>query len=304
MEGEPRFEEEKDEQKRLSPISRIVGLSEEGEREMHKNFEEIFENKKFDEAERVKTPEEEEMIKDILEKMPEFIKKYGGKPIDSITPNHIHFLDKNKMAGQESDDVNLSGASGAYNPVAQFLYIIDGGNTIRNANTVCHELFHLNSFQSVWFRDYAGEEAFQIRRIGFEVHSKNDGDTVYFHELNEAITEELAIRFDQKYFEGIGSLSKEALMRKRFIENAGFVKELLQNAQSSYHAERSKLNKIVKDIFEKNSDKFESQEEVFDEFARAYFTGRMLPIARLVEKTYGKGSFRKIAEETKKVIHS
>lgn len=300
--GELKFREEEGEQKRLSPVSRIVGLPEEREREVYQNFEEIFENKKFDEAEREKTPEEEEMIKDILGKMLEFVKKYGGKPIDSISPDHIHFMDKNKIAGQESGDVNLSGASGAYNPVAQFLYIVDSGISIRNANTVCHELLHLNSFQSVWFKDYAGEEAFQIRRIGFEVHGKNDGDTIYFHELNEAITEELAMRFDQMYFEGFGSLSKEARMRKCFIENAGFVKELLQNAQSSYHAERAKLNKIVKDIFEKNSDKFESQEEVFDEFARAYFTGKLLPIARLIEKTYGKGSFRKVGEETKKEL--
>ena len=37
--------------------------------------------------------------------------------------------------------------------------------------------------------------------------------------------------------------------------------------------------------------------DIFDEFARAHFTGNLLPLARIIEKTLGRGSFRKVAEE-------
>ena len=39
------------------------------------------------------------------------------------------------------------------------------------------------------------------------------------------------------------------------------------------------------------------QEELFDEFARAHFTGNYLPLARIIEDTFGKGAFREIATE-------
>jgi hypothetical protein len=37
--------------------------------------------------------------------------------------------------------------------------------------------------------------------------------------------------------------------------------------------------------------------ELFDEFARAHFTGNYLPLARTIEGILGKGSFREIAIE-------
>ena len=44
------------------------------------------------------------------------------------------------------------------------------------------------------------------------------------------------------------------------------------------------------------------RDELFDDFARAHFSGAYLPLARKIEEIMGKGSFRKIAEDFKKVI--
>jgi hypothetical protein len=43
--------------------------------------------------------------------------------------------------------------------------------------------------------------------------------------------------------------------------------------------------------------KFKNRDEVFDEFAKANFSGNYLPLARTVEGVLGKGSFRRLAEE-------
>jgi hypothetical protein len=65
--------------------------------------------------------------------------------------------------------------------------------------------------------------------------------------------------------------------------------------------EVEQFNDIINKIQQKFPEQFSTQEQVFDVFASAYFSGRLLPVARLIEKTFGSGSFRKIGEETKKV---
>lgn len=69
---------------------------------------------------------------------------------------------------------------------------------------------------------------------------------------------------------------------------------------SSYFAERLELNKLVGDVYEKNKEDFKSREDVFNLFARATMSGRLLPLARVIEKTYGKGAFRKLGKKTKR----
>lgn len=62
----------------------------------------------------------------------------------------------------------------------------------------------------------------------------------------------------------------------------------------SYVDQRRQFNNFIDDIFSKNKDSFETTEDIFKLFAEYYFAGKVMPIARLVEKTYGKGSFRNI----------
>ena len=309
--GGPKFEDER-EPKRLSPISRIVGLPKEREKEIHKTFETMFKNQGVNEVEREKSQDEKEIVRDILAKMPDFVKRYGGKPVDSVVLDNIHFLDKGKF----DDEANLASAEqcGAFNPFCQFLYVIGAEGNLKNAHTVCHELLHLNSFQSLWFKENNGEEVFNIRRSGFTIHGKDDGDTIYFNEISEAITEELSIRFEEENFADLSIIGAEVKKRDKFKKEAGLsMKDVLainkkdssiDFAFYSYSGERKKLNKIIDDIYDRNHDRFASVEEVFDVFARAYFTGKLLPVAHLIEKTYGKGAFRKIAQETKKEIQS
>ncbi len=63
------------------------------------------------------------------------------------------------------------------------------------------------------------------------------------------------------------------------------------------YTERKKFYELLDNIVSKSDGKFKNRQEIFTEFAKANFTGRYLPIARIAEETLGQGSFRKIAED-------
>ncbi len=56
------------------------------------------------------------------------------------------------------------------------------------------------------------------------------------------------------------------------------------------------LHILVGKLFERNLEQFTNQDEVFEEFAKGMMTGNILPVGRLIERTFGKGTFRKIGE--------
>ncbi|MDD5547462.1 MAG: hypothetical protein PHN74_00975 [Candidatus Pacebacteria bacterium] len=76
-------------------------------------------------------------------------------------------------------------------------------------------------------------------------------------------------------------------------------KENSEIVLSAREKEREDLDNIIDDIYEK-SKRTMSKKEIFDEFAKANFSGNLLPLARMVENTLGKGYFRKIAEKFSK----
>lgn len=63
------------------------------------------------------------------------------------------------------------------------------------------------------------------------------------------------------------------------------------------YRERKKLYELLDKLVENSGGKLKNRDEVFDEFAKANFSGNYLPLARIVESILGKGSFRRLAEE-------
>ena len=60
----------------------------------------------------------------------------------------------------------------------------------------------------------------------------------------------------------------------------------------SYLRQRDVLNYVCAEIQKQFPDEYQSADDVYKTFLNAHFTGRLLPLARLVEKTFGEGSFR------------
>ncbi|MEK7581844.1 MAG: hypothetical protein AAB488_00725 [Patescibacteria group bacterium] len=63
------------------------------------------------------------------------------------------------------------------------------------------------------------------------------------------------------------------------------------------YRERKKLYELLDKLVVNSGGKFKNRDEVFNEFAKANFSGNYLPLARVVEGILGKGSFRALAEE-------
>ena len=79
----------------------------------------------------------------------------------------------------------------------------------------------------------------------------------------------------------------------------GFFEEELKSG-SIFHErieEREKFEDTLDEIIKKSEGKISDRKELFDEFARAHFSGNYLNLARIIEGALGKGSFRKIAEK-------
>ena len=318
-----------------SGVTEVVGVPAETREKTLEIFADIFESvhdqgseqknalrKNWLKFEQEKTAEEIVLIEEICDKLQDFTKKYGAPPLN-ISPEHIVFIDKKKLNLITQIILYLDGVGAIFSPRNQTVAVFPQmakGSKLRLAHLISHELMHFNSFQSFNLDsdqspDTVNSEKLKVRRTGFVVRSKdNDEDVFYFNSLNEAVTEELTKRFDHEYFSIIPILEEDVKKRDDYVggyeNNHAFTdtqclithkrKWFLSTVETksyAYRSERVKFNRLVNNIFNKNKDTYSSTEQVFDVFARAYFNGNLLEVARLIEKTFGKGSFSEIAEK-------
>ena len=54
------------------------------------------------------------------------------------------------------------------------------------------------------------------------------------------------------------------------------------------------LKLLIDTLYERNPSQFQSPNQVFDVFARAMLRDTPLPLGRLIERTFGHGTFKKI----------
>ena len=66
----------------------------------------------------------------------------------------------------------------------------------------------------------------------------------------------------------------------------------------SYVAHREVLTYICAEIQKEFPERYKSSDDVFKEFIKAHFTGQLLLISSLVEKTFGEVSFRILGNMT------
>jgi hypothetical protein len=105
------------------------------------------------------------------------------------------------------------------------------------------------------------------KRTGLSFWTPKQPD-LFTNDLNEAVTEELTSRFFERY-------GAETPM------------------SYSYVNERKKLLSSIQQMVEK-SEEPTSHDEVFEQFARAYFTGDMKPLAHKIHTTLGPGAFKQM----------
>ena len=284
-----------------SGISRIVGGSPEEEAAALREFKERFERRESGEGlEREKTPEEMETIRAIAQAMPEFLARYHAQAVP-IAPEQIHFIDVARLPDEARERVRKLDEQGRYWPDAQAVAIFPRGDLVNDARAVVHEILHIQSFASYTKK---GEDL-ERRRAGLSIFSEG-GRAVHFDKFDEAVIEELTRRFVEQYFDTIPAV-REAIRRR--VEMAPFATNQPSGGARqttiepyAYPASRAKLWTLIDGIYERSRQEFASRETVFALFAEAALNGKMLPVARAIEKAYGKGKFHELAEETKELL--
>jgi len=63
--------------------------------------------------------------------------------------------------------------------------------------------------------------------------------------------------------------------------------------------ERKKFDKLLEEILTKSGGWFKNKQEIFNEFAKANFSGNLSPLAKIIRESLGKGAFQRIAKEFK-----
>lgn len=311
---------------KFSSFERVIGNISETEKEQilrdkdDRFDDQIFEDLKGEEKE--KTPEELQIISLANTATNEIRRKYGLKNFN-IPPKNIHVISEMAWPAEKK-------GFALYNSLLQVIAIREQPVKMVFIKKISHELLHFKSYNALQITDGESPELGEYR-VGLTLHTR-DGQRRLFTNLNEAVTEEIiknsaAKLFDNPLFaEEIKQTENIIARYPQAVANSGeplfnndvyyaevegekslskAVSRLLDTQEKSkkitvegfgYQAERKILNTLIDKILEKNPDKFKSSEEVFEIFAQGMMTGNILPVGRLIDKTFGIGTLRRIGE--------
>lgn len=292
---------------------RVVGVSKKEEKVILKKKEDVFKYQSFERSsgEKEKSPEELEIIGLANELSNEIRQRYGLENFD-IPAKNIHIVKKDQKKIWQAEIV-----AGFHRPSAQAIVVPEKSSHLVFGKTVFHELLHFKSYAALQKTKELEPEVMGYRS-GLSVISR-DGNEVYFSRLNEAVTEEIVKRNMEKIssksifkkeidqsdnivasYPNLKNKNNEPIFNSDFFYADTYKKEggknMLRFHNFVYKRERKILNILIDKLLEKNKEKFHDKDEIFDLFAKGMMTGNILPIGRLIEDSFGEGTFRKIGE--------
>lgn len=264
------------------------------------------EGKKFLQYEKEKTNEQLEICNLLNSATNKILVEYGLDKFD-ISAGSIHIIDKKLNV----DGVDIGGTFRAEN---QLILIRDELQKLSFAHYLSHELIHFKSYGAIQV-PFKNEEKLDYEyRSGFKFKNR-ESNKQFFGGIDEAITEELSKKIiesikmgnnklfideiditnnlSQKYYskDDLGDLVYVVLLEKDDPRRDKFN---VYGEEYAYQEERKNLASLITKITEKN--KYLSYEDVFNLFVAGKLQGNILPVSKLIENTFGIGTFRKIGE--------
>ncbi len=198
-------------------------------------------------------------------------------------------------------------------------------NPVYFGSIAFHETLHMKGYLSLEVRAENGTIYIKADRKGVAVAGlSQNADHTHFEGLGEAIISRQQQKFTIQLLSMPGLehekewlLSDEAMaLKKQIAERNGLSEDDIIWVDKGktddwvglgYESQRKALEYVCGEIQKELSDQFSTADDVFKEFLKAHFTGRLLPITRLVEKTFGEGSFRLLGnmgvEQDSGVLH-
>lgn len=264
-----------------------------------------------------KSNEENLIISFANEETNKLMEEIGVAPVN-ISPDNVHIISSEAYQ-------NFGGGIGfAKTDFMMEGIIVDAKvrsiSPVVFALAVMHEILHLKGKQVFQLGKISkdGEEMIfkTMLREGISVSASQKSilegkKHIHFVGLEEAIVESqvkklmpkiLALEIFRNYRQWLLSpegemAQKEAERRAESLsipqgEISWLEKEGREWTAFAYLAQRQVLAYVCEEIQKQFPDKYKSADEVFREFLKAHFTGRLLVVGRLVEETFGKGSFR------------
>ena len=184
-------------------------------------------------------------------------------------------------------------------------------NPVRFGATAFHETLHLKAHFAIRVEEKGDKIKRSMHQLGVSLWASQrqrrcEKKIEHFGNLHEAIVTEASKKFLPKLLkhpkflkEREWLMSDEAKeMKKKLAKKKKIPEDDIIWVDKNgyrifpYSSRRKILNYVCAEIQKQFPDQYQSGDDVFKVFLKAHFTGKLLPIARLVEKTFGKGSFR------------
>ncbi|MEK7138378.1 MAG: hypothetical protein AAB787_02600 [Patescibacteria group bacterium] len=213
----------------------------------------------------------------------EYLAKYKKDKSVNVPLSNVHLVEE---GGTEKFTLGRFGG-GAHSTLYGDMIVDRMQSDLDFSLRLFHELFHARSYNAVQLTTAKepGHRQLKEYRSGFKVTSR-DGTKTYFSNVEEAIIGYMTKKFYNDFLVKEKSFSSEIEVLKRAGKEPNF----------SRSPEQEQGKKLVEKIYELNQTEFESNEEIIELFVEAQITGNLLKVGRLIEKTFGKGSFRKLGE--------
>lgn len=197
---------------------------------------------------------------------------------------------------------------------AQRVVAVTDSNKYDLTSVIFHEITHCKGKIVVEIGEYDGKEYENLLRTGISVQTtakqNRDGNAhEHFRGLEEAVVSQEQVHF------GFDLLNRPELLlwkekmnseygrteRKKIVESRSFHEDDLawfdpENGlygTVGYPGQRKVLRYLCQEIAATTRT---TDNEVYFQFLKSHFTGHLLEIARIVEKTFGEGSFRRLGD--------
>lgn len=289
----------------------------EEKREMFKKQKELLPEearKKLEAAEYEKTPEQIAILNFINDETNRLLIESGVEPFDIPVDNYYILPPK------EFKEFLNTESRGAYSDNGKAIGLSSSlrENLLQFAVVAFHEALHMKArhISEAWINK-DGNLRDQIYRSGIKVESSYKKDTegrviTHFSGIDEAIVAwqeklsfsklleipELAVE-KEKYYSDKGRAE-----RKRISKNKGVPEDEIFWTEETdklkffgvgYVAQRRVLEYVCEEIKNEFGSDFSTKEDVFKEFLKVNFNSNLIPIARLMKKTFGPDGLRILA---------
>jgi hypothetical protein len=307
---------------KFGSISRLVGeIPEEDKKAILDDMQNIFNDQSFLSEvllsrEKEKTLEQKEIITLADKLTNELLQRYG-LPEFKVPVDNVHVIDRGKWWLDTKLD-------GSYFSSWQTIFVKDEDFKLFMFGTIVHELVHMKSYNAMQLkRGFDDDTSVTDYRSGLETSARDIGvDVHYFELINEAVTESLAIEvfnqaktdpmFATELADSTDLVHKLPVYDVHKNPDIYYVREEKNypvgqegdedqvgihkaSFKHAYIGERRALNILIDKIMTHHPE-YKDRQEIFDLFAQAVLQGNMMPLVRLIEGTFGRGTFRSLGE--------